>query len=394
MKIVMVDDSTADRNLLRRLLCPPPSPVSGDASGPLSSKASSDIEHQGFEFLEESCASSALRTCRTAAPDCVLIDYKLPDMSGLDFLAKLRAEECGRGPVAVVMLTGVASEQVAVDAMKAGAQDYLVKDKITGEGLRLAVAKAIEKASLMRALQQERDRLAQSLAEKEVLIKEVHHRVKNNLQVIASLLRLQSGSVTHPEVAEALRCSQHRVESMAQIHEQLYHSGIGQVELARQGGMLLSSLFDADGVDLARVSGRVDIAPLPSGAPLVLGANEAIPTGLILNELISNALKHAFADGRGGSLTVSGGVRDGWVSIAVGDDGVGVPRGVDIVHPRSLGLQIVGILARQLKGTVELAASQAASQAAGQASRSTGAAASGSVSRGTKFVVRFPERNP
>jgi len=285
-----------------------------------------------------------------------------------------------------VMLTGLVSEQVAVDAMKAGAQDYLVKDRITAEGLRLAVGKAVEKAGLERTLQRERDRLAQSLAEKEVLIKEVQHRVKNNLQVIASLLRLQADAVKDSAVAEALRHSQDRVESMAQIHEQLYQSGIGRVELARQAGMLLSHLLEVYGVDAitgaARMVGRVEIAPLASGAPLVLGVNAAIPIGLILNELISNALKHAFVDGRAGVLTVSGGVRDGSVVIGVRDNGVGTPEDLDIHNPRSLGLQIVGILARQLKGTVETERGQAVASGAGSRSPA-----------GSAFIVRFPERN-
>src|SRR5579871_3135048 len=221
VKIVMVDDSAADRKLFRRLLL-----TSGD----------------GLEFHEAGTAANGLIACREFTPDCVLVDYKLPGASGLDFLRQLRSGENGNGPVAVVMLTGLVSEQVAVDAMKAGAQDYLVKDRLSAESLRLAVGKAVEKAGLERTLKQERDRLAQSLAEKEVLIKEVHHRVKNNLQVIASLLRLQADAVKDNAVAEALRHSQHRVESMAQIHEQLYQSDVGRVELARQAGMLLSHL--------------------------------------------------------------------------------------------------------------------------------------------------------
>jgi two-component sensor histidine kinase/CheY-like chemotaxis protein len=377
MKIVMVDDSAADRKLLQRLL--------RTAGGEV-------------EFHEAVTASGGLSACREFAPDCVLVDYKLPGVSGLDFLRRLRAAEDGEGPVAVVMLTALVSEQIAVDAMKAGAQDYLVKDRITAEGLRLAVGKAVEKAGLERTLKRERDRLAQSVAEKEILIKEVHHRVKNNLQVIASLLRLQADAVADKgkdtgadrAVADALRRSQHRVESMAQIHEQLYQSSVGQVELARQAGMLLSHLLDAYGVDsepgAARVVGRVEIAPLAPGAPLVLGVNAAIPTGLILNELISNALKHAFVDGRAGVLTISGGVCAGSVVIEVRDNGVGVPEDVDIRNPRSLGLQIVGILTRQLKGAVEMWRAHAA------ASGSTRAASPGSQC-GSTFVVSFPERN-
>jgi len=368
MNIVMVDDSAADRKLLERLL---------RARG------------GQIAFHEAATASGGLSACREYAPDCVLVDYKLPGPSGLDFLRKLREEENGGGPVAVVMLTGLVSEQIAVDAMKAGAQDYLVKDRITAEGLRLAIGKAVEKARLERALKLERDRLAQSLAEKEVLIKEVHHRVKNNLQVIASMLRLQADAVAGTAAAEALRHSQHRVESMAQIHEQLYQSkagpAVGQVELARQAGMLLSHLMEAYGIapeaGAARVVGHVEIAPLASGQPVVLGVNTAIPAGLILNELISNALKHAFADGRAGTLTVSGGVRDGRVRIEVRDNGVGVPLDVDVRHPRSLGLQIVNILARQLKGTVELRRVQAA------------APGSPGGCGGSAFVVSFPERN-
>lgn len=380
MKILMVDDCAADRKLLGSLL---------RSAG------------AGVELREAATASGGLSAFREYAPDCVLVDYKLPGRNGLDFLRQLRLNENGDGPVAVVMLTGTVSEQVAVDAMKAGAQDYLVKDRITAEGLRLAVGKAVQKASLERTLQRERDRLAQSLAEKEVLIKEVHHRVKNNLQVIASLLRLQADAVCGTgkgrTVAGALRRSQHRVEAMAQIHEQLYQSAagqlgsgqaeLGQVELARQAGMLLSHLIEAYGADsepgAARVSGRVEIEPLSSGAPVVLGVNAAIPTGLILNELISNALKHAFVDGRAGTLTVSGGVVAGTVVIEVRDNGVGVPEGVDVHHAPSLGLQITGILARQLKGKIDLRRGLAA--ASGSASPNAAA--------GTTFVLSFPEKS-
>lgn len=331
MKVVMVDDSQADRRLCQVLL--------GETYG-------SDIE-----FFEAGNAVRGLETCRAISPDCVLLDYRLPDMTGLEFLACLCPEESGKAPqTAVVMLTGMASERVAVEAMKAGAQDYLVKDRITAESLSMAVRKATEKVSLIRALQAERDLLARSVAEKEVLIQEVHHRVKNNLAVIASLLRLQASTMPDERVCCALRESQNRVESMALIHEQLYSNGdLREVDLSRHASLLSSNLFHSYGVDPSRIAWRVAMEPL------VLGVDQAIPAGLILNELVSNALKHAFPGGRSGSIVIEGQRAAGRVQLTVRDDGVGVGPGATEVRPNSLGMQIIQILTRQLKGTFELA---------------------------------------
>jgi two-component sensor histidine kinase len=336
MKVLMVDDSAADRRLCQVLL--------GEVYG------------SELEFFEASGAAQGLETCRRVAPDCVLLDYKLPDMSGLECLALLCPEDSVTNPkVAVVMLTGMASEQVAVSAMRAGAHDYLVKDRISAEGLSMAVRKATEKVSLTRALYAERDLLARSVAEKEVLIQEVHHRVKNNLAVIASLLRLQATTMADGRLASALRESQNRVESMALIHEQLYANGdLREVDLARHASLLASNLFHSYGVDPARITWRVAVEPL------LLGVDQAIPAGLILNELISNALKHAFPSGRTGSVVIEGGRQQGRIEVVVSDDGVGVDPGVELVHPNSLGMHIIQILTRQLKGTFELISGQPA----------------------------------
>jgi two-component sensor histidine kinase len=328
MKVVMIDDSAADRKLCRLLL--------EEAHGP------------ELEFFEEAAAGPGLETCRSVLPDCILLDYKLPDMTGLEFLARLRDDSGLDAGIAVVMLTGMASEQVAVDAMKAGAQDYLVKDRITAEGLGLAIQKATQKVGLMRALQAERDSLARSLSEKDVLLQEVHHRVKNNLQIIASLLRLQADAFDDRALAGALRESQHRVESMAFIHEQLYESrNLRNVDLSKHASLLLSNLFHAYGVDTARITRKVAMDPL------VLGVDQAIPAGLILNELVSNALKHGFPQELCGNVTVEGSTSNGRLQLTVRDNGVGIPDGFHPEQSRSLGLRIVQILARQLKGTFD-----------------------------------------
>ncbi len=330
----MVDDSEADRTLFRILL--------------------EEAHGRQIEFFEATGAAEGLSACEALSPDCVLLDYKLPDMTGLEFLARLPTDATGHPAFAVVMLTGVASEHVAVEALKAGAQDYVIKDRISPEGLSLAIKKATQKVGLIRELRAERDRLARSLAEKEVLIQEVHHRVKNNLQVIASLLRLQAGAKGGRSTVEALRDSQQRVESMALIHEQLYESGnLREVALDQHARLLLTNLLHSYG-DPGRIAGQADIAPLPDGTPLTLGVDQAIPAGLILNELVSNALKHAFPEGRSGCVRIEGRRDAGRVHLTVRDNGVGVPQDFDTRRPKSLGLEIVNILTRQLKGAWDL----------------------------------------
>jgi len=333
----MVDDSAADRKLCRVLL---------------------EEQHGSqLEFLEAPDAARGLDLCRTAPPDCVLLDYKLPDKTGVEFLSDLTRDAPVDVPAfAVVMLTGLASEQVAIEAMKGGAQDYLVKDRVTAEALSSAIKKATEKVGLLRALKTERDRLAvslaelaASLAEKDTLLKEVHHRVKNNLQVIVSLLRLQADGIGDPRLTAALRESQNRVESMALIHEQLYATeDLQEVNLAKHASLLVSNLVYSYGVDQDRISWRVNIEAVP------LAVDRAIPVGLILNELISNAFKHAFPNGRKGSLLIEGQRRGGRVVLEVRDDGVGLPERGGPARSQSLGLGIVDILTRQLKGTFEI----------------------------------------
>jgi two-component sensor histidine kinase len=344
MKVVMVDNSREDRELCRLLL--------GKRYG------------SQLQFFGEGIGAKGLEICRTIGPDCVLLDYTLPDMDGVEFLTRLRsADAAGEPRFAVVVLTGSGSEQAALDAIKAGAQDYVVKEFVTAQGLSLAVEKAIEKIGVICAVKAERDRLARLLAEKEVLLKEVHHRVKNNLQVIASLLSLQADAPG--EERFALRDSQRRVESMALIHEQLYETGnLHEIDLAKSASLLVANLLQSYGVERARIASRVTLGPLP------LGVDQAIPAGLILNELVSNALKHAFPEGDTGLVSVGGGLRGDCVVLEVSDNGTGIPPVLDLKKTKSLGLKIVKILTRQLKGTLEL-----------------------DRRRGTTFRVSFPEQH-
>ena len=192
------------------------------------------------------------------------------------------------------------------------------------------------------------DLLQKSLQEKEVLLKEVHHRVKNNLQVISSLLNLQSTTIESQEARELVRESQNRVRTMALIHERLYQSdSLAQIDFEHYLRSLTRELFRSYSI---------------GGISLKLEAEEhhldvdtAIPCGLIVNELVSNALKYAFPEGKKGEVHVKfWSVSRNKYALSVSDNGIGLPAELDIEKVKTLGLQLLGMLVRQLRGTLDI----------------------------------------
>ena len=199
------------------------------------------------------------------------------------------------------------------------------------------------------SLRESEDRLRASLCEKEVLLKEIHHRVKNNMQVISSLVDLQADEVADAAMRDIFQDVVHRVRSMAMVHEKLYQSqDLARVEFADYTETLLGYLWRAQKGAASCIQLDLDLEPV------FMSVNQAVPCGLILNELVGNALKHAFRDRSTGRVSVSlqedG---EGQVRIKVSDDGVGLPDGLDWRSAPSLGLRLVQMLSRQLKTTVE-----------------------------------------
>jgi two-component sensor histidine kinase/CHASE1-domain containing sensor protein len=189
-----------------------------------------------------------------------------------------------------------------------------------------------------------------SLKEKEVLLKEVHHRVKNNLQVICSLLNLQAGDIPEPQTREMFTDSQQRVRSMALVHEKLYQAeDLARIDFAEYVRSLATYLIRSYRPAATPITLRVE------GAEVFLEVDKAVPCGLIVNELVSNALKHAFPAGRRGEICISlRAETKKHLILRVSDDGVGFPSGLDFRQTRSLGLQLVTTLIEQLQGTIEL----------------------------------------
>jgi two-component sensor histidine kinase/DNA-binding response OmpR family regulator len=190
-----------------------------------------------------------------------------------------------------------------------------------------------------------------ALREKESLLRELFHRVKNNLQVVSSLLSLQSEALTDEQAREMFREGRHRIHSMALIHERLYQAkDLARIDIEQYVHDLASELFFAYGVSSERVRLAVDINT--DGA--IVDIEKAVPLGLIINELLTNALKYAFPDGRAGEMTVRIESAPGnMLKLTVADDGVGLPAGIDVNDPATLGLQLVSTLAEQLRGSLE-----------------------------------------
>jgi PAS domain S-box-containing protein len=194
------------------------------------------------------------------------------------------------------------------------------------------------------------EQIKSSLREKEVLLKEIHHRVKNNLQIISSLLNLQSGHIQDPRALEVFKDGQSRVRSMALIHEKLYQSkDLARVDFSEYVRNLTAYLFRSYEINPGRVGLKIQVEDV------LLAVDAAIPCGLIINELVANSLKHAFIGGRSGEISITLRAEgEDRLTLIVADNGSGLPASLDLLNTSSLGLQLVNTLTRQLGGEIEI----------------------------------------
>jgi two-component sensor histidine kinase/ActR/RegA family two-component response regulator len=384
----------------------------------------------GYEVELAQDGAAALRFVQGQFPDLILLDVVMPNLDGFKVCQYLKTHEKTRA-IPVVFMTSLVDTSDKIRAFRMGAADYItkpfqaeevlarvetllslhaVRKKLETRNMELLRAneelasvnvalscEIMERKQAEAAVRQYQDQLEDlvrertaeldrvnssliaevnertraeekvlvSLREKEILLKEIHHRVKNNLQIISSLLELQSQSLNDDQSLRYFRESQNRIKTMALVHERLYASAdLASINVHEYLENLTSHLVSSYLEDPQLLILEVDVGEF------TMGIEEAIPCGLIVNELVSNSLKHAFPMRRGGSIAVTcHPAGEDMVLLGVSDNGVGFPDGLDFTCSETLGLQIVNLLTRQLRGTIEL--------------RNDG---------GASFTIRFPAK--
>jgi two-component sensor histidine kinase len=317
-------------------------------------------EDSGFDTLRVETREAFRDALDRDDWDIILADYSLPFYDGLSAL-KMAVEK--RPYIPFIFVTGSLGEDRAVEILKNGATDYVPKHRL--DRLGLAITRARRESEIAQAQREAERQLKESLREKVVLLQEVHHRVKNNLQVISGLLNMQAAAVNDSRLSSAFEECQKRILSMSLIHEMLDGSGsLASIDFAEYAPLLAGKLSDSYGSDPARIHLAFDLEPIQ------LEIGQAIPCGLILNELLSNAFKHAFPNGHKGEINVSMRKHERRIELAIEDTGVGLPEKRTPGEGRSLGMTIVGILTRQLSGSMEITSNH-----------------------GSHFVLRFEENH-
>ncbi|MBF0344775.1 MAG: response regulator [Nitrospirae bacterium] len=347
----------------------------------------------GYKIHEAKNGLDGLKLFSEINPILIILDLKMPVMDGIEFLQKINLAPTD--PCSVIVLTGHGSDEDMERCFELGVSAFLhkpfnlyelkglVKNSIALKSVEQDLKKQLQARNkmeeelwkyryLLEDLVEKRtsqlketneklqveinerlkaeERLRHSLREKEVLMREIHHRVKNNLQIISSLLDLQTRYIKGKESLEMFKDSQRRLKAMALIHEKLYQSdNMEKIDFAKYVENLLNHLYSASCLNTARVSLKTNIDEC------YIGVDTAVPCGLIINEIVSNSLKHAFPADAEGSITVELKAEANEIyTLTISDTGIGIPPNIDLKNAETLGLRLVNALAlEQLEGSIQ-----------------------------------------
>ena len=358
------------------------------------------LEGHGYEVDPARNGSEAIVKALAVQPDMIISDILMPVIDGYTLCRIWKADErLSRAPFIfyTATYTDPRDERLALDM---GADSFIIKPTEPDEFIKrieevltlgksgeLAVsqkAKAGEEAILKNynevlirklehkmlgleetnrkleseiearikvesALRENEEIILKSLREKDLLLKEIHHRVKNNMQVISSILGLKSQESGNSELDEILKDVQNRIRSIALIHESLYKSDdFSRINFYDFVEKVMENLLKSFNIEEGKIHFTV------TGEDMTLGIDIAVPCGLMVNELLSNALKYAFPGDRKGMIHVELARKGDVYSIAVADDGTGLPGDVDVENPSTLGLRLVSVLIKQIDGKLTI----------------------------------------
>ena len=317
MKILVVEDDATSREFLLQLV----------RKNGYEGVATEDGEQAWTILSEEN------------APPLIILDRILPGIDGETLCRHVRSMEHTVPPY-IIMLTVKGDKADIVSGLDAGADDYLSKPFDPDE-LRARIGVGRRVLDLEMALDSR-------IKEKELLLHEVHHRIKNNMFIISSLLELQSAAIDNPAASTALMEANSRLRSMGILYDRLYkQDNLQEMPIGDYLQILLHDIVE-------QFPNRDSVNVLVNMDDFVLPPKTLSTIGIIINELATNAMKYAFPDGRLGTITLSGTTSGGRVRLSLTDDGIGIPTSIDCGSSGGFGLQLVGIMTEQLKGTVTI----------------------------------------
>ena len=302
------------------------------------------MQKEGFNVIEAKNGLECLEIFQRQPPDIILMDAMMPGMDGFDCCNAIENISQGRTPP-ILMITSL-DDQASVDrAFAVGATDFITKP-IHWALLRQRVLRLQD----IIKRQQAEAQIKASLKEKEVMLKEIHHRVKNNLQIICSLLNLQSANIDDEKILNLFKESQNRVRLMALVHEKLYQSdSLENINLRDYIQSLSTYWLCSYEINPNTVNINTDIEDI------FLGIDTAVSCGLIINEMVSNSLKYAFSNCQQGTISITARLTSQDIfSVEYKDDGIGLPSDFDIDSAKTLGLQLISSLTEQLGGELEV----------------------------------------
>jgi two-component sensor histidine kinase len=311
------------------------------------------LGRQGYTVTTVTDGATGLARLAGGGFDVVAMDHFMPGEDGLELLKQLGELP---DPPPAIYVTASDEGRIAVAALKLGAVDYVIKDvqgaflDLLDQAIRQAVEQARikrEKETAERELLESRDRLAALLEQKTALLHEVGHRVSNSLQLISSLISIQAQRIGDPHARDALLQARERVQAVMLVHRRLYTSEeVGSIEIDKYLMAMAEEL--RSGVSGAEQGHRIVV----EAAPLRVATDKAVSVGVIVNELVANALKYAFPNGKRGTIRIKLDKSGDRVMLTIEDDGVGydeaaAPKGT------GMGTLIIGAMAKTLRGSVE-----------------------------------------